>query len=315
MVTICFACGASPKKMAEKIIFDFSNSSIYVCPDCRLLWRFPLPPQEKIDHYYSINTFRFSDDIQKQLAESQRDFILGSIPRSLAESRFNFIEYGAGNGWLVKIMSDSSSVGYALGIEPDKESVEMAKKRLKVNMYTGFINQFRLNESDSSRTNLIAMSHVMEHLSSPLSALKFLKEEFSRHLIFIEVPDGDEESEVIMNDVYFPTSLDQHLWAFNLKNLRRILENEGYSIISSEKLGKKNYWKISKISNRIIQAHMEISEGWKNNSTGPGVSTLLSYSKLFLMTCKLGVFALSAKIKRNSRLAYPSIRVLASYQK
>ena len=317
METVCFACGAKPKRISEKSIFDSPPSGIYECPECRLLWRFPLPSKESIDRVYSAydKDFRFSDDIQKRLAESQRDFIIKSMSTHHTRSGYRFIEFGAGHGWLVKIMSESSFVDDSLGVDPIEKFAEAAKQRLKVNMVTGFIDQFELNQNDASKPTLIAVSHLMEHLPDPIQTLRHLKEEFPRHLLFIEVPDGDIENEMIMNDVYFPTAFDQHLVGFSMKSLQFILEHEGYSVINSERVGKDNFWEVSKISNKLIRDHMDVYDEWKTRAKGPGVRNLLSYSKLFFMTCRLCASALRAKLSKMDRLAYPSIRVLASYQK
>jgi len=311
----CIVCKAQPIRRFKKRIFDSVESYIYECPSCGLVWRDPIPTAEQLENYYSSNTFRYPDKVQKEMAESQRDFILRAMSKLPHPPSFRFVEYGAGNGWLVKIMSGLPWISFAAGIEPDLESVTQAREFLRVNMYNGFMGQYPLPHDDHSEPTLVALSHVMEHLPNPLYALDFFIQTFPKHFLFIEVPDGNLEKKAIFADLFLPTSLDQHLWEFDHENLTRMLQNKGYTMICSETIGAKGFWKVSMKSNSIMRMHIDICDEWNRTGRGPGIKTLRRYARLMLELFHFLILAAVSNVRAFRRSDYPSLRIIASYQK
>ncbi|MBF0547065.1 MAG: methyltransferase domain-containing protein [Candidatus Riflebacteria bacterium] len=309
--SLCIGCDTPGKKVNNIILFDVVNSSTYLCENCGLVWRSPLPSPQQIIDYYHHQYSRYSDRIQRKIASQQSTWLEENIKKLKLGNNFLFIEFGAGRGWLVKEMQNKAGIMKAVGIEPDEAAVNWGKESLGLSMDCGFVDSFNLpTEHYNSHQKIVAFSHVLEHLSDPLGALNKIKAGFHEHILFLEVPDGSLEGPVISLP---ESSLGEHFWSYTQKSLILFLEKNGYKILTSRTTGKKSYWQKYFMDQKFLAIQDEIlKQIYSKKSIGK--MEFFQYGKLFLSLLNNFLLTLGLKFFPPSRLDLPSIQILACYK-
>ena len=171
----------------------FSNLSRVSCKVCKLQFANPMPEIEKLDAYN--NTYHDSAHGGSERNLKQQAFFIG-----LAKTRLNFIEgqigldkhrpykileIGPGPGAFVKVWKERFPQSMYYVIESDK-SCHKGLKEMGVKILAG------KDEKIKNQYDLVVLSHVLEHVTEPISFLKSIVEKMRKggHL-FIEVPCMD----------------------------------------------------------------------------------------------------------------------------
>lgn len=242
---ICPICGYGAENINSLQLLGLVETSTYYCPNCGLYFRTPLPSQEAIYRYYTSRYFRHPENVEMEMARRQGSYIIQQLQNNRADlSQINYLEFGAGRGWVLSHLQNTGLINSAIGIEPDNLSVQWGEENLGVNLKTGMLNEDLIVEFSSKypETNLISLIHVLEHLHNPCGILTLLKKNLKPHFLFLEVPDAEYEGSVMKIDTFPWSSMGQHFWSFSAKSLRLLLESQGYRIISFEHEGNPHYW-------------------------------------------------------------------------
>ena len=138
-------------------------------------------------------------------------------------------------------------LGYqVIGIEPDKKNVENIRKDLK---HSTIINDKAETFQLKSEFDLIWMSHVFEHLTSPIEFLQRIRKNLKvGGIIFIEVPNVEKK-----NDHRTFTNIP-HAYNYSKLSLMNIVKKSNYKIIRCDciKSPMKYQGMINKIYNKIF---------------------------------------------------------------
>ncbi|MDI6867745.1 MAG: class I SAM-dependent methyltransferase [Methanoculleus sp.] len=247
-----------------------------------------------------------------EMARRQGSFILRKLSNEQIDlSKINYLEFGAGRGWVLSYLQSFGSINSTMGIEPDEVSVRWGRENLEVNLNKGTLNEDLITEISLNypETNLISLIHVLEHLHNPFELLALLKKNLKEHFLFLEIPNAEQEGPVMKIDTFPWSSMGQHFWSFSAKSLRLSLENCGYQIISLETEGNPHYWdrSIERLSlwNRYFNF---ISEKQRYGD--------LNLMDFFTATCNLvarnGIIKVKSLVApKYTRLDLPIIRILA----
>ena len=241
----CKFCHGFSKKRNSFRLMGILNSSTYECEKCLSIFRYPNPPDLELFNYYSNRgDIRYETHIEEKMAKIQSVCLynfLKSIKVPIKD--IAYYEYGCGRGWLVNEMKKLGLK--STGFDPDKKSIDWGRNNLKANISEGFLN-FETNSlkiNDKNILNVVSLMHVFEHLSNPVEIIEKIKINFKEHYLYLEVPDGEFESEILKLDTIPVSSYGQHLSSFTEKGIKNLLKNSGYEIVYFEKSGTKNYYR------------------------------------------------------------------------
>lgn len=177
----CWACGAVAIEAA-----DLHGTAFYECDSCGLAFQPRRDPA--LSGLYGQEYFATYQE-GKPYARDERERRLEAGVRLAFVRRFiqtgRLLEVGAAAGYFV---AAAQSAGFdAYGIEPNAEMVEFARRELGVSVRVGTAEEAELPEEP---LNAVCGWHVLEHLVSPVSALRRLRAAMAPDgLIFFEVPN------------------------------------------------------------------------------------------------------------------------------
>ncbi|WP_292521931.1 class I SAM-dependent methyltransferase [Methanoculleus sp.] len=309
---ICPICNYGAENVNALQLLNLIETSTYYCPNCGLYFRSPLPSQEAVYRYYTSRYFRYSENIEREMARCQGAFIIQQLQDHRVDlSQINYLEFGAGRGWVLSHLKNTGLIKSAIGIEPDNLSVQWGKENLGVDLKTGMLNEDLLVEIPSkySETNVISLIHVLEHLHNPYEILGLLRKDLKPHFLFLEVPDAEYEGPVMEIDTFPWSSMGQHFWSFSAKSLCLFLEKQGYQIISFEREGNPHYWESTMERLSLWKTYFSLNEERYLYGDLNLRDVLTANFNLMIGSCLIKIKSLKAP--KQTRLDLPIIRILA----
>jgi len=222
-MTNCFICDKEGKD------FELNNLAMRKCPGCGLIWRrdFDLPS----DYYQNLSTNQSTAKLDQRYKNS-----LSRIKLYKKFVNFNGLcDIGTGEGIFLKVLKDR---GYCnlYGLEPANENQEFGKKN-ELNILQGSLDDLS-TVINNHQINTVSMFHVIEHLEDPLASLTKVFTEMKPEMkLIIETPNIDGYAfrrQNFKHKLIYP----EHLFYFNEKNLRKLLEKIGFKQVAA---GKRDF--------------------------------------------------------------------------
>jgi len=309
----CNLCGGSSTPVNTLFLLGLINCTTYKCDNCGAFFRFPLPNEQAVAQYYASRYFRYPDKIERTMAQRQGQWILQGLKQyGIASDTVNYVEVGAGRGWLVSFMQNQGTAS-AVGYEPDSASVAWGQNTFGIDLQKGsWMDALQSEDLPKKGVFLLSLVHVLEHLHSPLEVLQELKKCYHDPYIFIEVPDARYEGPVMELDTFPKSSMGQHFWSFTEQTLSVVLKRTGFSVIAMEKDGDFRFWNNRLTTLRIWKDITDLYRGWNCNEFNLKQGAISSLTIL----CRCLFAGLKTRMLRLqghgcNRLDLPIIRVLA----
>jgi|GEM_PF-2802530 len=304
----CSLCGGTAIKLNTLNLLGLIESESFGCQKCGSLFRYPLPDPAALSTYYDGNSERYPPRVQKRMAFDQVRWLRHALRQAGAPECLSFLEYGAGQGWLVSAVLKTHLSDHSTGIEADAGAVEWGRENLGANLLQGFVgSDIALQEEWSPEPSIVAMVHVLEHLHEPQATLASIRQRHPKAMLFLEVPNGLHEIPVIQRDIFPWSSMGQHLWSFSDVGLKCILESSGFRTVLLQSVGNGNFWKSRLRSLDVARLYQKLFRDWETN--GGGIRDIVTKSATVL------IHGLSTGVRnslgRVSRTQLPSLRVLA----
>ena len=227
----CLLCGS------EDLIYITENSifkrGLYKCENCNLFQLYPLMNKEELNLFYRSGYYPKHDGrvITKRYIARREKRVknLFKYIKPYLKKEGKALEIGCAEGLFLK---EVKNFGWdVLGVEPDPVTAKFAiSNNIDVKIKIFDSNDYMINSFD-----LVALFMVLEHVWNPLEFLKEVRRVIKPGgLIFIEVPNilnGYENA--IMHQV-------PHISHFNFNNLKMLLKDANYEIVSARKTGRKS---------------------------------------------------------------------------
>jgi len=177
----CLYCGGSicllfePNKSNKKLdlkLFACTNcgfgkhGTIVQCEKCGIAYVSDPITQEEISNFY-----RLSEDETYLEEQNAREWTfklyLWKLNRHLSKKKGKLLDIGTNTGLFVKLALED---GFdAVGLEPNKEAVNFAKKKYNLNL----INKpFEKNTFPDKSFDVVSMWDVIEHFTDPVSEME-----------------------------------------------------------------------------------------------------------------------------------------------
>ncbi len=217
----CPLCNNENIETIKNGVRDNKSINVLKCPKCELefLDEFPQTSTEFYKNGSMHSTINTKLWLEKTSIDDKRRF--NALKNRLKNK--SLLDFGSGSGNFLKLASSVTKA--CAGCELDCSLDELYKEQeLDV----------RHNLNDFSETfDEITMFHVLEHLENPKEILNQLKAKLNKNgELIIEVPNSDDALLTLYKNQAFKnfTYWSCHLFAYNQKNLKILLNQAGFKV-------------------------------------------------------------------------------------
>ncbi len=281
--------------------------SVVECEECRLAATRPALSAEEMPRYYPATYYgrrnrRFNPLFEK-LIPLFRNRRARSIERFVPRGRI--LDVGCGRGFLPAIMQEQGWDAH--GVELSPTAAEHATRELGLPIFVG---DFLDSPYSAGSFDVVVFWHVLEHLEDPAAALRRAWEVSKPGgLVLVAVPNFESLQARFSRQHWFHLDVPRHYHHFRLSVLRRMLEENGFSIadVRHFNLEQNPYGWIQSLLNRIGFPHNFLYDVLKNRSARtrmhpvrehPIQSLAMLLSLVILVPASFILFLIEAMIQR-----------------
>lgn len=170
-----------------------------------------------------LTKYRLQRRIEK-IAEVIKHYINGT-------TNLKLLDIGAADGTMLDILKKRFNLVRAVGIEPNKGLID-AKVTNDIELYHGFGENLPFKNSEF---DIVVISAAIEHVNFPEKVVQEACRVLVDNGLFIVITVVPWIDRLAEKFGIFPKSLHRHFHRFNLKQLKQLLENNGFKVIQ---LGK-----------------------------------------------------------------------------
>ncbi len=255
----CVCCGKESdfqeyiRYQNETIFSHHEGIIIGKCATCGTMKTFPPKNSAAFDPQES-HTAVYEKDIRK--FEKIFRPIIDKIKRYKPVGRI--LDVGCATGILLSMLKKE---GYeTAGIEPNREEYRRAKKRLGSAVVNTTIDKYIKKQRE--KFDVVIYNHVLEHIDDINRELKLARKILQPGgIIVIGLPNTDNIIFSLRKKYWEFLMPDQHIWHFGKKQIRQLLQKNGFKIIDSSysdddrfdyPLAKRIYFKCLSFINRLL---------------------------------------------------------------
>lgn len=229
----CPICDASNYSLLLKEDRYNMGVETVICNQCSLIYINPRPTESEMSDFYKLDYRKFYESIEVPTEEyikngpffKRASFVLNSLKCFLNDAK-TFIDIGCAEGSLIKMVEDNYSKIKTYGIEPSVGFGNFAKENVNGDIFIGTYQNF-IKENTEEKFDILATTHVLEHILNPneyLKALGSLMHEQS--ILYIEVPNIMDKRMKGIGNVHLG-----HVLSYDPRTIKILLENSGFEII------------------------------------------------------------------------------------
>jgi 2-polyprenyl-3-methyl-5-hydroxy-6-metoxy-1,4-benzoquinol methylase len=226
----CIVCGADRPKPH----WDCGSFGFVRCAACGHVYQNPQPmPDDLVDRYdeeyssYEVeNSENFLDLMLKGLSDVSffPRVEAGGVDRSL-------LDVGCATGALLEYAREQ---GYAVqGVEVCVPAAEYGRRERGVPIAVGTLEEVELGR----RYGAAHFSHVIEHVPDPRVFLRQVRDLLVDRGFMVVVTPNTAGLQARMFGNTWRSAIADHVHLFSKRNLRRVLDEEGFEIVASKTWG------------------------------------------------------------------------------
>lgn len=192
----------------------------------------PQPTDEELSRIYDKQyyaKFGFNDATEHALREmKQASFarFLDLVTARLNGDSRRLLDVGSGVGDMLAVARRKA--WYAVGLEPNLHGAIIAERVAPGATLTEPIESYRCNEG---RFDVVTCLDVIEHLRCPDLALRTVSQCLAPGgIVLISTPDVGSIGATLLHNSW-PHYHRDHLWYFNRRTLRRLVEAAGFEVV------------------------------------------------------------------------------------
>lgn len=228
-----------------------SHGDIVSCPDCGIIYLNEKTTQEKISTYYEV-----VEDPTYFIEQPAREVTFKNYLRKLERERprkGKLLDVGTHTGLFVKIAKDS---GWdATGVEPNKWSVDFAKKNYGISLIN---KSFSDNLFPPDTFDVITMWDVIEHFTDPILEIRKVYKYLKPGGMFVFSTVDPKSVLAKIMGTRWPWYMEMHRIFLDHQSAKHYLEKEGF-----EKVTFKPHWRnlsLGYFATRLAAIHPSIAE-------------------------------------------------------
>lgn len=208
---------------------------------------YPQPSEDELGKYYASEEYishgnKKRSVIERVYAIAQKIMLKQKEQWLTKHSKQNkrYLDFGCGTAALVQHLIQKNWEAY--GVEPSEKArnFSIVKERLYPS----------LEELPQKDFDVIALWHVLEHLSDPAKSLKAFYDRLDHqgHL-FLALPNFNSYDAKYYEDFWAAYDVPRHLWHFSTKGIIGLCEENGFEFVESKGLGFDAFY-VSYLSER-----------------------------------------------------------------
>ncbi len=204
---------------------QLNKYTYYHCGRCRMLFLYPKPTQNQIQHYYK-NNFQYSaGNINEKIIRIRSRLILNKIQKLISSSAsYKLLDIGSGYGYFLDTARLLHPKVQVMGIEPNKSLSNYSTKHLNLKVLQTDFYSFYIRNKNKFRYDVITLIHTIEHVTKPK---KLINQAISLlnpgGLLYIETPNFDSHLyRTEQNKFTFLTPPD-HIYIFSIHSFKSLL--------------------------------------------------------------------------------------------
>ncbi len=224
-------------------LFKVNHYNLHTCSNCGFKFVNPLPTIEEIEIFYNKtrvvenlsetikNSIISFDTIKNNPKKDWFDLVLNKSKNILKKEKLSILELGSGYGFFIHYCNNQGHK--AIGTEVTKDYALATSASIN-----GSIHYISSNDYDSvicnSEADLIYLEHVFEHVLDPQTILSKITTKLSPNgILFMSVPNSDSLLARVLKKKWPWMTPPDHLYYYNDKSLRMLLESNNYEIIET----------------------------------------------------------------------------------
>ena len=201
----------------------FVLKKIVKCGRCELFSMHPMPEDVELSDYYKTYWSNCDESVEVPMFAAQAgarySYMEPMLPRV---DRLRILDFGAGLGLTKQAFRFPTEYD---AVEVDPKAVEYLQTNIRPR------HVFSSGEEIHGQYHVVVLSHILEHLKSPLKLLKDLKNMLCEDgILFIEVPN---------KDFVYKARNEPHLIFFVPGTLVRLVEGVGYEVLKVDTCGQE----------------------------------------------------------------------------
>ena len=242
----CPGCGGRRSQVRWRLgdrLFRTTDKrfAIHECPECSLLFLWPVPPAAELERYYPSGYWAGDPSVTGQgfhtrVTEAYRRFMLRDDVRfvrraiagqgRLGKTDVDLLDVGCGDGSFLAALGHTPCAGLDLSQGAVRACVSRG-----LEAHRGSPEQNSYNASER-RFDVVTMFHFLEHVSSPDTTLehvrRLLKPEGE---LIVQVPNCASTQARILRRLWAGYDVPRHLVNYSTKTLTAALERSGFGVV------------------------------------------------------------------------------------
>ena len=236
----CPWCGSEKSQIHLWLKDEFltkEDFQIYECKNCGLLYTEPRPDKEKIGQYYKSEAYYSHQENKKgfipKLYESVKSVNLKKKYKIATKGlkRGKVLDIGCGVGDFLHTMEQMGWEGS--GIEPSEEAKEIARKRVRAQIW----QPQEIESLPDNSFDLITMWHVLEHVDDVKEEIRQLQRLVKKGgRLVLALPNFKSYDAQYYNAQWAAYDVPRHLNHFCKESIVRIFRDSSFELTRTDKL-------------------------------------------------------------------------------
>ena len=205
-------------------------TKVYICRACGLVCLdLSKVNQQSLIEYYSIhNTFAKPEllpESHKHMRKKQSEWAILNLPEN--HNVQSILDVGCGSGYNLKVFKDHGFECYGNDLSPIM--IKYLKQLYKINGYEGSFS----NKLVKRKFDMISCICALEHFLDPSTVMQNFHSSLNENgFLFLELPD----SEYPMWDIISDHVAFDHLFHWNIRTGRQLMEKHGFEVLKIERI-------------------------------------------------------------------------------
>ncbi len=238
--------------VAEGWDFEYGTTrrefTVVRCNRCGIIHLSSIPDEASLPVIYPSTYYSYAESASENpLVKCVRDFLergkIRAFDRLVPDRPASVLDIGCGDGRLLDIFRRQAGNQWTLcGIEIGQRAADAAREK-GYEVRTGTFEQGEIS-SWTDTFDLILLHQVLEHLHSPKEGIAKVRRMLKPGgILSIETPDTNAWDVNVFGKRYWGGyHIPRHFYLFTKTALRRLLEEQGFEIISSRSLLSPMFW-------------------------------------------------------------------------
>lgn len=219
------------------------RTNLVQCTKCSLIYQNPQLEPDELAFFYGPEYEPYVRPITEERNWLKKMFRLSNVKKkvnlitSFHQNQGYILDVGCSTG---VFLSQMKSVGWeCYGIEPNYYAAEIAKKTQGVNIFQGYLSEFK---GTYERFDVVTFWDVLEHTFSPMNELRLANKLLKPNgFLIFNIPNWDAFDRRWLGKYWQGYDPPRHLYVFSKDTLTQYLSQTDFKLIDSFSLVSSYY--------------------------------------------------------------------------